>query len=271
MIYYINGEPVSIDVQGETLRGPAARLIEGADNLVAHCDWAGQGYRTTDFIDAAKFSRLHHGLTALVRDAVEKVTGSASSGFSLEAYHHFCLSDEVHLAVVRALRDRADVANFPIDHRVVDARVSELCGVPVSCKVDRQVASGYFFVRLIRPGARADNNPPHRDVWLEHLRDCVNIYVPLAGSNEHSSLSLAPGSHLWCESQTCRTAEGAVVNGTRFSVPSIVTEGAALEMVRPAVARGDVMIFSPYLIHGGAVNLNNDMTRASLEMRFWRV
>ena len=41
-------------------------------------------------------------------------------------------------------------------------------------------------------------------------------------------------------------------------------------MTRPDPNPDEVLVFSPYLIHGGAVNLNEDMTRVSLEMRLWR-
>jgi ectoine hydroxylase-related dioxygenase (phytanoyl-CoA dioxygenase family) len=39
---------------------------------------------------------------------------------------------------------------------------------------------------------------------------------------------------------------------------------------RPDPQAGEVLVFSPYLIHGGAMNFNSDVTRLSLEMRFWR-
>jgi ectoine hydroxylase-related dioxygenase (phytanoyl-CoA dioxygenase family) len=31
------------------------------------------------------------------------------------------------------------------------------------------------------------------------------------------------------------------------------------------------MIFSPYLVHGAGINEEEDLTRISLEMRFWPV
>ena len=43
-----------------------------------------------------------------------------------------------------------------------------------------------------------------------------------------------------------------------------------MDMVRPPVEENQVLVFSPYLVHGGAVNLNADVTRISLEVRFWR-
>jgi ectoine hydroxylase-related dioxygenase (phytanoyl-CoA dioxygenase family) len=41
-------------------------------------------------------------------------------------------------------------------------------------------------------------------------------------------------------------------------------------MIRPNPKPGEMLLFSPYLIHGGGVNFNKDITRVSLEMRFFR-
>jgi hypothetical protein len=55
-----------------------------------------------------------------------------------------------------------------------------------------------FHFRVIRP-LSGDNNPLHRDVWLEDYKDCINLYIPIAGSNALSSLIIAPQSHRWSE------------------------------------------------------------------------
>ena len=44
-----------------------------------------------------------------------------------------------------------------------------------------------------------------------------------------------------------------------------------LTLERPNPGLNEVLVFSPYLIHGGAFNQQTDATRVSLEMRFWRV
>ena len=41
-------------------------------------------------------------------------------------------------------------------------------------------------------------------------------------------------------------------------------------MIRPNPKLGEALIFTPFLIHGAAVN-NSDLTRISLELRFPRV
>jgi ectoine hydroxylase-related dioxygenase (phytanoyl-CoA dioxygenase family) len=43
-----------------------------------------------------------------------------------------------------------------------------------------------------------------------------------------------------------------------------------LLLVRPAVGPNEVMVFTPYAIHGGGTNGSADTTRVSLEVRFWR-
>jgi ectoine hydroxylase-related dioxygenase (phytanoyl-CoA dioxygenase family) len=52
-------------------------------------------------------------------------------------------------------------------------------------------------------------------------------------------------------------------------VPAVKNSETPLELIRPNPSASEVLVFSPYLLHGGAVNLNADATRLSLEMRFW--
>lgn len=158
---------------------------------------------------------------------------------------------------------------LPLPAALLEARVSALCGRLVRAHNPHTGYQG-FHLRLARPG-RTDNNPLHRDVWLDRLRDGLNIYFPVTGSTSESSLTLMPGSHWWPENRTERTASGAVYNGVTYSVPALKHAAEPLELVRPNPGPEEVLIFSPYLLHGGALNLNADATRISLEMRFWVV
>lgn len=272
MIYWIDGEGVRLSVQGRPCAVAPHRLIDAGDDLSAGCSWAELGFTVADFLPPDRFAALREGVLASVRDAVEQVLDRPCPGFRLDRYHHYCSDEDSHRQVIERLLRRAELTSLPIAHEEIDARVSELCGKRVSCRVAGQIASGYFFVRLVRPASLAvqDNNPPHRDAWLERLRDCLNIYVPLAGSNARSSMPVLPGSHLWCESRVARTEAGSEVNGRKFNVPSVLDGAEVVHMRRPPVGENQVLLFSPYLIHGGAVNLNDDLTRVSLEMRFWR-
>jgi ectoine hydroxylase-related dioxygenase (phytanoyl-CoA dioxygenase family) len=100
----------------------------------------------------------------------------------------------------------------------------------------------------------------------------VNIYLPVVGSNENSSLKMQPGSHKWNENETMVTKGGAFFRNTnkKYSVDAIVASKLPLEMIRPNPTIEQIMLFSPYLIHGCSDNNNENETRISLEVRFIR-
>lgn len=270
MKYRIDGVEYGIDVDVPVAWGEDVSLLAGDDDLTHAVPWHAAGYTVQPFLSPEENTALAARVTAMVANTLQAILGHACTGFRLDRYHEYCPDDVTHLEVVRRLRALSPVGNFPGDFRVVDRRVSAICGVDVSCCNSAREAAGYFFVRLVRPGVRTDNNPPHRDTWLGRLRHAINIYVPLAGSNPLSSLSLIPGSHLWKESEVRRTVAGAAVGAVSYTVPAAVEARQGLDMIRPPVNPGEVMVFSPYLVHGGALNLNADLTRCSLEMRFWR-
>jgi ectoine hydroxylase-related dioxygenase (phytanoyl-CoA dioxygenase family) len=131
-----------------------------------------------------------------------------------------------------------------------------------------------IWVRICRPNifSKEDFNPCHRDVYLDFYRNTINIYLPIIGSNEKSSLLVQEGSHLWSENMTAITNGGAYFKDKdkKYSVDAIVQSKTELKMVRPNPSTNEVLVFSPYLIHGCSDNNNDDDTRMSLEIRFIR-
>jgi ectoine hydroxylase-related dioxygenase (phytanoyl-CoA dioxygenase family) len=97
----------------------------------------------------------------------------------------------------------------------------------------------------------------------------LNVYLPLAGSDENSSLPIIPKSHLEKESEYIISDSPCYVNGKKYTVPCIVHRNKGLDMITPNPNEGEIMIFTPNLIHGGGVNNNPNSTRVSLEMRFF--
>lgn len=271
MHYLCGGVQVDVEIGGEVMRGGAEVLARQQETPIYGNVLFRSGFAVFPFLEAGDFRRLRKGLVELLMQAVESATGSSPQEFSLESYHQFCPDDLSHGRVITWLRDHSDLGFFPIEVGKIDARISQLCSTNVSSRVEGEVASGHFFLRIVRPLRPADNNPPHRDSWLERLSRGVNAYIPLAGSNHLSALPVIPDSHLWPECDIERTKQGAIMNGVKFSVPAVASSTRTLDMLRPAVSDNQVMLFSPHLLHGGAVNFNLDMTRVSLEMRFWRV
>jgi hypothetical protein len=256
-----DGEQVGFTVEGETGWGAPSVLLDHDDNLIAGRPWEADGFVVAPFLMPADCARLAAGVATILARRMTNAGLSVPEPFALERYH----------AAVSAQGPWCYGLNdLPVPVAAVSSRVSNILGQRVSTTPPHGEFPEHFCFRVVRPRSR-DNNPPHRDVWLDRLRNAINIYVPLAGSSPQSSLPLVRGSHRWPESEIERTLEGARVNGMVYTVPSVVGAAHPLTLERPDPGADEVLVFSPYLIHGGAFNQQTDRTRVSLEMRFWRV
>lgn len=265
----IGADELRYRVEGETAVGPDVVLLDHDDDLLDATAWAEQGFGVARFLEPASYRRLVAGLTDLVADTLAGRGATTPAGFTLADYHHQ-VDDDLHQEVIGDLfRDGIEVERLAVPIEEIEERASECCRVAVSTRCP-DLDARRVFVRMVRPGSRGDHNPPHRDVWLDHLRSAVNGYAPLAGSTSRSSLGLVPGSHRWSEAAIERTTAGAEIDGIRYEVPAVVRTDEPLELVRPATDPNELLLFSPYLVHGGAQNFERDATRASLELRFWR-
>lgn len=267
MRYRLDGEWRELAVVGPTAAGADEVLLDRDDDLTRATPWAAEGYAVAPFLDDGARAALCGGVTEMMEGFLAAEGLRPGPGFALERYHEH-VDDAAHARVIARVRGCFPIAQFPIDRRLVEERVSSILGAAVTAD-SPHTGDAVFCVRVVRPGS-PDNNPPHRDVWLARLRDAVNIYAPVAGSDRLSSLPLVPGSHRWRESEIERTCEGAKVGGFAYTVPAVTGSARPLEFVRPDPSASEVLVFSPYLIHGGALNRNRDRTRCSLEMRFWR-
>ncbi len=254
--YALNGTPVVFPVFGERKHLKKGVLLEKDINLIKQTDWCNQGYTVAPFLsDKELYNHLLVGIQGLVGNLLVTLAPelAALGPFQLSQYHHWVRrSEDLHSKVQEILFKGIPIDQLPIPKVLIENRISEMCGTRVS--TNSGIINEMFMVRIVRPGSK-DNNLPHRDVWLDVYRNSVNIYVPLAGSNALSSLSLIPESHLWDETVIEQGFSGEI----------------DLNMIRPNPQVNEVLVFSPYLIHGGACNWNHDLTRVSLEMRFWPV
>jgi hypothetical protein len=262
-------ERVTFTVEGDTAVGEPLVLLDGDDNLVAGTAWASDGYTVAPFLTVAEYGDLTAGIRQTLAARIAATGIFVPDDFTMARYHEVVTTDEAHAAVSARGPWCHPVGDLTVPVRRISERVSEILGVMVSTTPPHSEFPEHFCYRVVRPRSR-DNNPPHRDVWLDRLRHAVNIYVPFAGSTPRSSLPLVRGSHRWKESEIERTTEGGRVNGMTFTVPSVVGASHPLVLERPNPGPNEVLVFSPYLIHGGAFNQQTDATRVSLEMRFWR-
>ncbi|MBL0740311.1 phytanoyl-CoA dioxygenase family protein [Chryseolinea lacunae] len=267
MEYKVNGVALSYEPVGSRAWGEANVLLDAAVDLTAATSWAETGFGVQQLFSPDLFAEFSKRTRALLLRLWQEAGLTVDENFLLENYHRLVPDFTTHLRAVDKTK-LLNVADFPIAIADVEARISELCRVSlVACNpYDNQ---SVFHFRVIRP-QQADNNPLHRDVWLEDYDDCINLYIPVAGSNANSSLILVPGSHRWPESRIEKTEAGAHINGVKFNVPAVTDIRGDYTVERPDPKENEVLIFSPYLIHGGAANLNKDQTRISIEMRLWK-
>jgi hypothetical protein len=270
IFYEIEGEVITLDLQGETIKGGDEVLLNKDINLLQNTNWNEEGYTIVPFVSDAEFATIKKGITQKIAKIIEDCGGKIDENFSLDKYHLY-VDDEIHLKLAKTIKDGWLVSEFPIDFQIINDRMSEILGVKVATELKGSQFDS-FFLRIIRPKEFRDNNPPHRDVWIDRLRHAVNIYAPLSASNMKSSLPIMPGSHLFKESEIVRTADGAFLNGTKYTVPCVISVKDEMpKLIRLDPKENEMMIFSPYMVHGGGYNLNEDTTRTSLEVRFWKV
>ncbi|MGV3502470.1 MAG: phytanoyl-CoA dioxygenase family protein [Adhaeribacter sp.] len=268
MKYQVENKTLDMKVEGPSAFGADQVLFLQEDNLIAHTNWQQKGFTLIDLFEPNTFDRLLAGLRSLLLSNLQALGLPLAEDFNLEHYHHLTARfPEAHLQLIHKTRV-LDYSLFPIPIADLIARIEKEVRIPLTV---RNPSNGeYIFnFRIVRPGT-SDFNPLHRDAWHGELKGCLNLYLPVAGSNEHSSLCLIPGSHYWPEAAVARTLQGAVMNERRYTVPGLTHTDKPLELIRPNPRGRQAMLFTPYLIHGGAANLNPDTTRISVEIRFWR-
>ncbi len=267
MEYEINGHSISYTPEGKTSRGSDQVLLDQAIDLTANTSWSKNGFTIADLFELKTYdifrTNVHQLLVSLWKDAGLNI----DSNFVLDQYHNLAGNREVHLRAVDKTK-LLSTDHFPIPVKALEERISKICGIALEARNPFDQKKTFHF-RVIRPQS-IDNNPLHRDVWLEDYDNCINLYIPIAGSNIDSSLIVVPGSHRWPESRLEKTTGGAVINGVKFNVPAVTDIYGKYEVVRPDPKENEVLVFSPYLIHGGSVNFNSDQTRISIEIRLWR-
>lgn len=266
MQYRVNDTILSYEPTGEVARGKNEILLESAIDLTAG-SWKKTGFTVQPLFDDLRYESFQSGIRSLLLKLWKEAGLNISDDFKLDQYHTVTRDRKQHLAAVEKTK-LLSVNDLPIAIGEVENRISEICQTSLRAKNPFDGQSIFHF-RVIRPDS-SDNNPLHRDVWLEDYKDCINLYIPVAGSNPNSSLILLPGSHHWPESRIEKTVGGAMINGVRFNVPAVTAIHGPYSIARPDPKDNEVLVFSPYLIHGGAVNLNRDQTRISIEMRFWK-
>jgi hypothetical protein len=272
--YSINGIEKTFDVKSKSfLRGDNICISKNTNTNKNITDI---GY-TINNLPFNFFKNIKNSVYDLILNAL-KEQSIHPENFDIEKYHEY-VNDEQHLKVINKFRgglfgiggihlNYLGVSSDQIDEYINDIVIPNK---KISCVYNIYgLKIKHFWIRIVRPN-KLDNNAPHKDTHIGRLKspDIINVYLPLAGSNEKSSLPIIPCSHLENESEYIISKTPCFINGKKFNAPALVHRNKGLNMVTPNPQYGDIMIFNPSLVHGGGSNDNIDKTRVSIEMRFF--
>jgi hypothetical protein len=273
--FEINNKKYAVSVAGSPeFRFGENAVLAGADtDIVYNQSWYAEGYTAAEFLNSDEFAFLKSGLTASVKKIITEELGFDTDDFTLEKYHHFVRDNQDHYKVVSRTRDlfSADF-NFPIDEMI--PKFEKILGFDLSDIDPKSGDKLHIIVRINRPKSN-DYNPPHKDIYEEvdkndYIPPFVNFWIPIAGVTENSSLPIVPGSHQISEAEILRTFDGGVVEGNTYRVRMIREWGGSHTLERAVVKDGQVLLFSSHLIHGLAINEEEDLSRVALEFRLFK-
>jgi hypothetical protein len=265
---YIDNQPFEFKVEGDFFWGKKKLLYEEKDNVLSKMSWQRDGYRVVKAFEAIEFETLKASIKNIILKAFKVNNIDVDeSRFMLKDYHKYVTSDDLHYKIISITRN-LEISDFDFDINALVKRFGHILGYELTSWVE-ELQKSHIQIRISRPKS-LDINPPHRDGYLSYWEDIVNVWLPITGCNEKSSLPVMPESHLLSENKILRTeSKGAKINGNVYNVPCILeTDSGPVKMVRPNPKEGQALIFTPFLIHGSAVNQNEDETRISLELRF---
>jgi hypothetical protein len=247
------------ELYSENTWGEKYTILDNDVNLLKNTDFDESGYK---IFDIKNYNDL------LQRFLTNEIKFITNKKINLLNYHNE-ITDEEHKKILNSMPYKktmySDVEEFCV---YLEKYISNVVGEPI------KIFNDDIWFRICRPTSLNDNdfNPCHRDVYLDFYRNILNIYLPIVGSNSNSSLKIQPGSHKWSESDVMVTKGGAYfpLTNKKYSVDAIVASKKPINMIRPNPSESQMMIFTPYLIHGCADNTIDYTTRISLEIRFIR-
>lgn len=268
---YLDNTPYAFKVKGDFFWGKEELLYNKGDSVLSKMSWEAEGYKVVNAFINDEFERLKKSLTQNIMEAIKANNISFNEEtFTLEKYHEVVNTNALHNQVIDITRNLEN-KDFDFNIDALADRFGDILGYKLTSWVE-ELQKSHIQIRISRPNS-LDINPPHRDGYLSYWEDIINVWIPIVGCNEKASLPVLPGSHLIPENEILRTeSKGAEINGNIYYVPCILeTKTGSIKMIRPNPKQGEALIFTPFLIHGAAVNNNEDITRVSLELRFPRI
>lgn len=222
--FEINGVPhiFSAEQAPEFKYGKAEVLSAADTDITFHQPWYQKGFEAIPFLNGQEFYSLKTGLTQCIQGLLINELNISPDSFRLEDYHKWVDSNDKHFKIVSKTRDLFPRDfNFSVDKIIT--RFEEELGFELTDINPRDNKKLHIIVRINRPQS-TDYNPPHKDIYQgidaedSYIPQFVNIWIPVCGVTEKSSLPLAATSHLIPENAILRTFEGGVLSGNTYRV-----------------------------------------------------
>lgn len=276
LTYKINQSEYKVEIpEGQIFKSGQNVILSNKDTDVTFSqNWYLDGYTIENFLDSAEFLNLKNGIeNTLVNIIKNNGIDVDTTNFTLEKYHKFVTNDKDHFSIVSKTRDLfSNDFNFDVEKMI--PKFEKILGFNLS---DFDVDGNekiHIIIRINRPNSN-DYNPPHKDMYeaydsAGYFPKFLNFWVPIAGVTNNSSLPIVPKSHTISESKIVRTMDGGIVGKNKYRVRFVKSWGDDNQMIRANVTNGDVLIFSSHLVHGLAVNAEEDTTRVALEFRLFK-
>lgn len=207
-----------------------------------------------------------------VYEIIKSKRGS-SKQFTLENYHHFIRKEIDHLNVVKITRDLFP-EDFSFSSDILISRIGKLVNLNLTDIDPDTNERTHIIIRINRPQSE-DFNPPHKDIYegydqQKRLPKMINVWIPICGVTSLSTIALVPKSHLINENKILRSFIGGKINKKEFRVRNILSWDGEKKLRRIYVPTGSALLFTPHLIHGLALNNQENTTRVSLEYRLYK-
>lgn len=264
---HIDGQPLSFSLEGNFFWGKDEILHNPQETVIKNTSWKNVGYSILNLLTNDEYLQLVNSMERTIKNLFNEFSVAyKQDDFKLIDYHKY-VDSNLHQKIISNTRFLT-YSDLNIDLKNILGRISNQIGCEV-CAENPLLDKEIVILRISRPKT-LDINPAHRDGYLDIWKNTLNLWLPITGCNKNSSLPVIPESHLWNEKDILRTSsKGASIHGLAYRVPGIAKTNYGLKMIRPNPELGQVLVFTPFLIHGCAVNWNEDTTRFSLELRLF--
>lgn len=268
---YIDEKPFQFEVEGDFFWGKDEVLFLKNDSVLDNVKWRNVGYKVVSAFTPSEFKLLRNSVQENICKAIQETGGAVDiESFELDKYHNYVTTNEHHLEVINITRNLT-VKDLKFNINNLVERFEKILECKLTSWVDA-IQKSHVQIRISRPNS-LDINPPHRDGYFSYWENIINIWVPISGCNKFTSLPVVPGSHMLSEKDILRTSsKGAKINGNIYHVPCVLeSKEGSFYMKRPNPKEGEALLFTPYLIHGSAINQTANQTRVALELRFPKI